>query len=112
MRDPILRVRHPIQRRTLDINTLVLRVKIDIPNRRHIPRLSVPDTHLLKKRWRDEIHILPRIRIQPHHNQGLKAAHRARVVVARDPGHRIVEQAGDVLVCALCALGGPPGVVV
>ena len=112
MLQPIPLIHLPIQPRLLHINILIPSIEINILNRRRLPRLPISNRHLLEKRRRNEIHILPRIREDPHHSERLEGAHRAAVVVPRYPIEAGVELAGDVEVGALGGFPGAPSVVV
>lgn len=81
MLDPILLIHLPIQRRTLNINRLILPIESQIPNRRRLRRDPILDTHLREIRRRDEIHILSRHGPQSHHSQRGERAHGAGVVI-------------------------------
>lgn len=103
MRQPIFRPRFAIQRSALNINCLIIRIKIDIPDRGRLAALLVRHIHLPEITWRDQIDILTRNRPETHHRQGGERAHGARVVVPRETGHGVVELRGDVEMAVLGA---------
>ena len=58
MRDPVLSIRLTVQSSALDIDILVLRVEVDVPDRRRFVGLLVLDADFLEEGRGDEIHIL------------------------------------------------------
>ena len=112
MIDPVLPVRLSIQPRLLHIDSLVLRIEINIPHRRDLARLPIRDADCFKERWRDEIDVLPRIRKQTHDAQRGEAAHGAAVVIARDADESGIELTGYVAVGAGGRKAWTAGVVI
>jgi len=98
MVNPIIRPQLPIPRHLLNINVFILRIKIDIPNRRRFPCLSTDNTDSLEKWWSDEVYILPWIGKDSHHGESNKGSHCAGVVIAGDSSDSVVELARDVVV--------------
>ena len=112
MIDPIFRVRLPIQPRLLHIDSLILRIEINVLHRRDFTRLPIRDADLFEERWCDEIDVLARVREQAHDAQRREAAHGAAVVVAGNANESGVELAGDVAVGAAGGEAWAAGVVV
>lgn len=112
MANPILAIRLPIKRRTLNINCLILGVKIYVANDSCLARDWRFDGDALEEGGRDQVDVLPWIGEETHHGHGDERAHCPTVVVAWEAGMGWGEVAGDVRVRAEGAEGGTAGVVV
>jgi len=112
MTQPILRIRLPIQCRTLNIHILILFIEVLVYNRSFFAGELVGDGDGLKERGCDEVDVLAGVGEDAHHGEGGEGAHGARVVVAGDAADGAVEVAGDVAVRAEAGEGGAAGVVV
>src|ERR1700761_773311 len=112
MAEPVLGIRFSVQRRFLDVDVLVTRVEIAIPDGGLLTRDLVRHTHFLEE-WRcDEVYVLPGIRKCPHHRQRHERPHGSTIVVPWYAGSRGVKLAGDVVMDAFGALARSAGVVV
>jgi hypothetical protein len=93
---PILRIILAIKLRTLNIDALVILVKVDITNRGSLVRNLIRNIYALKKGWRDEIHVLSWIGKQAKHAEEREGCHGARVVIARQASLCVIEAGWDV----------------
>ena len=67
MLNPVSRIRHTIKRSRLNVDILVSRVEVDVPNRRCVARLTILDGDGFEE-WRyDEVYILSGSREETHH---------------------------------------------
>ena len=112
MVDPILSVSHSVQRRALDVNSLVRRIEAHVP---YLCRLSgrwTRHAHAFEI-WRgDKIDVLTWVGEKPHHGESDEAAHGSRVVVTREAGSGSVKVSRDVGMRAVGGSTGASGVVI
>ena len=110
MPNPIVAIYLTIQRGALDINPLILGIKVDITDRTCLVGERAGDGDGGKEGRGDEVYVLPGIRKQAHHAEKREGGHGARVIVAGKPGVRGVEARWDI--CSqdqrvhLCAIAG------
>lgn len=112
MLKPILRIWLPIERGALDVNVLIARIEVDIPDRRLLASHAVIHAHFLEERRSDEIDILTGIWEDPGHREGYERSHGATVIVPCDANDGVVELGRDIEVRSLCTLSWPASIVV
>ena len=91
MPDPILRKLLPVQRRALDVNVCITRVKIHISDRRRVTSSFVANAHFFEERRRDEVHVLACVGEDAHHSQSREGAHGAAVIIAWNAIDGVIE---------------------
>jgi hypothetical protein len=109
---PIPCIRHAIQRRALDEIVLLIRGEVDVFNSGCLPCLAIRNAYRFEERRNNKVHVLASVREDTHHDERNERAHGAAIVIARYARDRVVEKARYVLVRALSAQRGAPGVVV
>ena len=107
MLEPILRVRLTVVRRVLDVDILVLGVKVDCCDYRCLTRLRACDVHRGEEWHADQIHVLPGDGEDAHHGPDSEGAHSTGVVIAGDTDQGCIELAGDVGVHRFSGKAGP-----
>lgn len=112
MREVVLGIRLPIQCSALDVDVLILRVKVNIANRRLVPRQFVRDADFLKERWRNEVDILTGIRERSHHRQRNERSHRSTIVISWNARDGVIELGWNIKVSALRRFGRTASIVV
>ena len=112
MINPILRIRHAIQRRRLDIYIRVAGIEIHVSDRGRLVRERGSDGYAFEI-WRgDEIYVLAGVGEETHHREGNEGAHGAAIVISGQAAVGGLEVGGDVEVRAEGRESGASGVVV
>jgi hypothetical protein len=106
MVDPILGVRLTIECRLLDVDILVIGIKIDVADRCGLASLRIGQGDRGKEGRRNEVHILTRVREDAHHYQGTERSHGAAIVISWNAGDGVVELAWNVVVSTFSRKSG------
>lgn len=80
--DPVLLIRLPVQRSTLDIYVFIRGVEMQIPDRRCLICDRMREAYRLEEWREDEIYVLAWVREETHHGEDCETAHGAGIVVS------------------------------
>lgn len=100
MIDPVLRIRHPIQRRALNEDRIILTIEIHVSDYSRFFRHWRRDAYALEEGRDDEIDVLAWVGEETDHGECDERAHGAAVVVALEARVSWLKVSGNVEVGA------------